>query len=136
LDCIGSECRPAERSISPYNWLLVVDDNEAVLDSLKFALQLEGFVVRLYSSGDELLKEPDVPQAGCLLIDYYMPGMTGLGLLAELRRRKVKLPALLMTGHPSVAVRREAAEAGILLLEKPLLGNGLINAIRDAMAVS
>ena len=112
--------------------LLVVDDDQAVLNSLKFALQLEGFAVRLYSSAQELLKEPELPGTGCLLIDYYMPSMTGLELLAELRRRNIKLPALLITGHPSVAVRRQAAEAGVRLLEKPLLGNGLIEAINDA----
>jgi two-component system, LuxR family, response regulator FixJ len=116
--------------------LVVVDDDAAVLNSLKFALQLEGFTVRAYSSAEELLDEPELPGTGCLLIDYYMPpGITGLELLAELRRRSVRLPALLITGHPSVAVRRQAAEAGIRLLEKPLLGNGLIEAIHDAVPV-
>jgi two-component system, LuxR family, response regulator FixJ len=113
--------------------LLVVDDDAAVLNSLKFALQLEGFTVRAYSSAQELLDEPELPGTGCLLVDYYMPDKTGLELLAEVRRRNVKLPALLITGNPTVAVRRQAAEAGIPLLEKPLLGNGLIEAIHDAV---
>jgi two-component system, LuxR family, response regulator FixJ len=113
--------------------LLVVDDDTAVLNSLKFVLQLEGFTVRLYSSAQELLDEPGLPESGCLLVDHYMPGMSGLELLAALRRRGVTLPAILITGHPSVALRRRAEEAGVRLLEKPLLGNGLIEAIGDEL---
>jgi two-component system, LuxR family, response regulator FixJ len=113
--------------------LLVVDDDTAVLNSLKFVLQLEGFAVRLYSSAQELLDEPGLPESGCLLVDHYMPGMSGLELLAALRRRGVTLPAILITGHPSVALRRRAEQAGVRLLEKPLLGNGLIEAIGDEL---
>jgi two-component system, LuxR family, response regulator FixJ len=113
--------------------LLVVDDDTAVLNSLKFVLQLEGFAVRLYGSAQELLDEPGLPASGCLLVDHYMPGMSGLELLAALRRRGVTLPAILITGHPSVALRRRAEEASVRLLEKPLLGNGLIEAIGDEL---
>jgi FixJ family two-component response regulator len=62
-----------------------------------------------------------------------MSDKTGLKLLAEVGRRNVQPPALLTTGHPNVAVRRQAADAGILLLEKPLLGNGLIEAIHTTV---
>jgi two-component system, LuxR family, response regulator FixJ len=113
--------------------LLVVDDDTAVLNSLKFVLQLEGFTVRLYSSAQELLDELELPESGCLLVDHYMPGMSGLELLAALRRRSVTLPAILIAGHASVALRRRAEEAGVRLLEKPLLGNGLIEAIGDEL---
>jgi two-component system, LuxR family, response regulator FixJ len=113
--------------------LLVVDDDTAVLNSLKFVLQLEGFTVRLYSSAQELLDELELPESGCLLVDHYMPGISGLELLAALRRRGVTLPAILITGHPSVALRRRAEEAGVRVLEKPLLGNGLIEAIGDEL---
>jgi two-component system, LuxR family, response regulator FixJ len=112
---------------------LVVDDDTAVLNSLKFVLQLEGFTVRLYGSAQELLDELELPESGCLLVDHYMPGMSGLELLAALRRRGVTLPAILITGHPSVALRRRAEQVGVRLLEKPLLGNGLIEAIGDEL---
>lgn len=117
----------------PVPILLVVDDDVAVLNSLKFSLEIEGFLVRLYGTAEALLNELNLPTFGCLLIDYYMPDMTGLELLAELRSRNVTLPAILITGHPSLALRRRAAEAGVPLIEKPLWGNGLVKAIRDAL---
>ena len=60
--------------------------------------------------------------------------MNGLDLLAELRRRKVVTPAILITTHPSAAVRERAAATGIALIEKPLLGDALFQEIRAALA--
>lgn len=116
--------------------LLVVDDDPAVRNSLKFCLEIEGFAVRPYANGDDLLNEPDLPGSGCLVIDYQMPGMTGLELLARLRSDGVDLPAILITGHPGPLQRRLAAEAGVTIIEKPLLGNGLVDAIRNVLVQS
>jgi two-component system, LuxR family, response regulator FixJ len=113
--------------------LLVVDDDVAVRNSLKFCLEIEGFAVRLYGEAQALLSEPDLPGSGCLVIDCHMPGMTGVELLARLRCDGVALPAILITGHPGIALRCQAAEAGVTLVEKPLLGNGLTDAIRRAL---
>ena len=113
--------------------LLIVDDDEAVRNSLKFALEMEGYAVRLYSSASQLMGESEMPSDGCLLIDYYLPDANGLHLLADLRGRHINLPAFIITGHPSLVIRRRAAEAGIRLVEKPLLGDGLANATREAL---
>lgn len=115
--------------------LLIVDDDSAVLNSLKFCLEIEGFAVRVYGNAETILKEPDLPGFGCLVLDYHLPDMTGLELLARLRSNGVQLPAILITGHPGLAQRRHADEAGIVMVEKPLLGNGLIDAIRGALGL-
>jgi FixJ family two-component response regulator len=117
----------------PVPVLLVVDDDVAVLNSLKFCFEIEGFAVRLYADTSALLSDPDLPGFGCLVIDYHMPDMNGLELLARLRSNGVALPAVLITGHPGPAPRRRAAEAGIAIVEKPLLGNALTEAIRRAL---
>jgi two-component system, LuxR family, response regulator FixJ len=122
-----SNITPASRTV------LIVDDDPAVRSSLQFRLEIEGFVVRTYSSGSDLLNDQDVPQSGCLVIDYRLPSMNGLDLLSELRRRKVMLPALLVTSHPSMSVRAQTAAAGAILIEKPLLNEALFEGIRAAM---
>jgi two-component system, LuxR family, response regulator FixJ len=114
--------------------VVVVDDDPAVCNSLEFALEIEGFCVRLYSSGNDLLNAPELPPHGCLITDHNMPGMTGLELLAELRRRGVTLPALLITSNPSAALLAQAAHAGVAVIEKPLLGEALFDGIRHALA--
>lgn len=118
---------------NPVPILLVVDDDAAVRHSLKFSLEIEGFDVRLYPDAGALLKEPSLPSFGCLMIDYYLPDMSGLELLARLRGRGATLPAFLITGHPSIALRQRAKEAGVTTLEKPLFGNGLVETIRSAL---
>jgi two-component system, LuxR family, response regulator FixJ len=125
----------AHREIAPSSpVVLVVDDDPAVRNSLKFSLQVEGFVVRAYASGSEVLNDPDLPACGCLVVDLKMPGMTGLDLVASLRERHVGLPAILITTNPSAVVRRRAAEAGVPVIEKPLLGDALSRGILDALA--
>lgn len=108
----------------------IVDDDAAVLGSLRFSLEIEGYDVEAFSSADEFLAA--MPKAGaCLLIDQNLPGMTGLDLLDEIRRRGGSSPAVLITSRASAAILRRAAAAGALIVEKPLLGNTLIDAIRS-----
>lgn len=113
--------------------VLVIDDDPAVRNSLKFALEVEGFSVRVYSTGAELLGEQDMPEIGCLVADYHLPGMNGLDLLARLRERNVRLPAILIATHPTAVIRNRAASAGVRLVEKPLLSDTLFQGIRAVL---
>jgi len=114
--------------------VLIIEDDPAVRSSLKFALEVEGFIARAYQPGVELLNDTDIPEHGCLVVDYKLPDMNGLDLIVELRRRKMDLPAILITTHPSAAVRDRAARAGVPLIEKPLLNDMLFQGIRTALA--
>jgi two-component system, LuxR family, response regulator FixJ len=113
--------------------VLVIDDDPAVRNSLKFALEVEGFSVQVYPTGTALLGEHDMPTSGCLVADYNLPGMNGLDLLQLLREQGVKLPAILITSHPTAAIRSRATSAGVHLIEKPLLNDTLFQCIRSAL---
>ena len=115
--------------------IVVVDDDPAVLGSLKFSLELEGFCVETYRSGSELLADPAASRSGCLVIDLKLPGMDGLDLLAALRKNNVSTPAILITSHPTAALRRRAAEEDTPIVEKPLLGDALLDAIHAVFGV-
>jgi len=120
-------------TISAKPVVVIVDDDLAIRSSLAFSLQTEGFSVRSYASGNELLGDVSLPETSCLVIDYLLTGMNGLDLLAELRRRKVMAPAILITTHPSALLRERAAAGGVALVEKPLLGDALSLAIQAAL---
>jgi len=113
--------------------VVVVDDDLAVTSSLKFSLEIEGFEVRTYQSGRELLAADALPPAGCLVIDFSMPDMDGLELVKRLRHDRCSLPAILVTSHPNAALRQRASAAGVNLVEKPLLSNALVEAINNAL---
>jgi two-component system, LuxR family, response regulator FixJ len=123
----SSNIAPARKTV------LIVDDDPAVRNSLQFWLEVEGFLVRTYASGSDLLNDEAVPVSGCLVIDYRLPSMNGLDLLSELRRRKIMLPAIVVTTEPSTSVRAQTAAAGAVLIEKPLLNEALFDGIRAAM---
>ena len=114
--------------------IIVVDDDPAVCNSLKFSLEIEGFLVRLYASASELLDERDIPRCSCLVVDQRMPGIAGLDLIGKLRAQSVLAPAILITSHPTAELARRAADANVPIVEKPLLGNALMERIRDACA--
>jgi two-component system response regulator FixJ len=113
--------------------VFIVDDDPAILGALKFSLEIEGYAVRVFPDGRELMALGEFPPRGCLLLDYNMPGMNGLELLAALRRCGWQLPAIVMTSHPPPALRERVTNAGAVLVEKPLLGNTLIAAIDAAL---
>ncbi len=115
--------------------VLVVDDDLAVRESLKFALELEGLAVRVFGSGRELLEHPGLPQARCLILDYRMPVMDGFEVLDHLAARKVRLPVILITSGATGALRQRAAAAGVWhVLEKPLSDSSLVENIQDVLS--
>ena len=114
--------------------VVAVDDDVAVLASLKFALEVDGFVVRGYRSAEELLADELPGSASCLVVDLRLPGIDGLALVAAARKRGMDCPAILMTTNPPLQVRREAEAAGLAIVEKPLLGNALADMIRAVLA--
>jgi two-component system, LuxR family, response regulator FixJ len=112
--------------------VLIVDDDPAVRSSLQFCLEIEGFQVRTYGCGTDLLFDPDIPESGCLVVDYHLPDMNGLELLSELRCRGLDIPVILVTTNPTALVRARTTRAGAILIEKPLLNDALFEEIRAA----
>src|SRR6266568_5065069 len=93
--------KPADEASVRAALVIVVDDDAAVRNSLKFSLEVEGFAVLAYANSSELLSAHEFPNCSCLVIDQNMPGTTGLDLIEMLRNRNVKAPAILITTHPS-----------------------------------
>jgi two-component system, LuxR family, response regulator FixJ len=127
MGCAADTASPEKPTI------LVVDDDAAVRQSIKFSLELEGFSVRTYADAAELLNETTLPPFGCLVIDYNLPALNGLEVLRQLRNRQVRLPAIVITSHPSRMVRERAAAAGASIVEKPLFNHALSDNIRAAL---
>ena len=109
--------------------ILVLDDDSAVRNSLKFLLQIEGFDVRSYASSSELLNDPDLPAFNCLVVDLHMPEMNGLDVVVKLRERKDALRAILITSHPSPSIRERAAALGVPIVLKPFRERELVERI-------
>ena len=112
----------------------VVDDDVGVLGSLRFLLETEGFEVRTFRSGAALLSAARPTEVDCLVIDYKMPDMNGLDLVASLRGNDIAAPVILITGYPDENIAARAATAGVQhVLLKPLLGDGLAKRIKTAI---
>ena len=110
----------------------VVDDDPAVCNSLKFSLELEGFKVRIFAGGADVLGTRDVGNCDCFVIDQRMPGLSGLDLIGKLRDRHIAAPAILIISEPSAALSARAAKAQVPIVEKPFLGNALLDRIHEA----
>lgn len=110
----------------------IVDDDEAMRDSLSFLLSAEGMTVRTYDGAAALLEAGDLAP-GCIVTDIRMPGMSGLDLVAELKRRGVIHPVIVLTGHGDVGLAVEAMKAGVHdFLEKPFQDEALLRAVKAA----
>ena len=106
--------------------VLILDGDAALRAALQFALELDGFSVHTHSGGAELLADPDLARASCIILDDQMPLKDGFQLLSQLRTRNIHIPAILLTSHATARLRVRADAAGIrMVLEKPLLDNTL-----------
>ncbi|HEY9219585.1 MAG TPA: response regulator [Phenylobacterium sp.] len=119
---------------TPLPKVLLVDDDRALRNALTFSLELDGFEVLPFDSAEALLAAPLPDRGACLVLDERLPGMGGMAALAQLRARCVELPALLITSNPVASLRRAAAEAGVVIVEKPLFGDVLSDSIRRSLA--
>jgi len=113
----------------------VVDDDADVRFVLKRLLDLTGFEAVLHGTAQAFLDSVRNPRVGCALLDVYMPAMNGLELLAELQRRGIRLPVIVMTGQGDVPVAVRAMKAGAVdFIEKPFDDKTLLDAIDLALA--
>ncbi len=115
----------------------VVDDDTDVLGSLRFLLETDGFDVRTFRSGAALLNAIETDEVDCFVIDYKMPGMSGIDLASRLRNSEIDPPIILITGYPDDNILEKAAAAGIHhVLLKPHLDESLASRIRGAIQES
>ncbi|HWA88780.1 MAG TPA: response regulator FixJ [Rhizomicrobium sp.] len=114
--------------------VFVVDDDDAVRDSLGISLKLAGYAVETFESAASFLAGGACSRRGCLITDIRMPDMDGLELQEELVRRGSALPVIVITGHGDVplAVRAMKAGAGDFL-EKPFARDALLAAVKRAL---
>jgi two-component system, LuxR family, response regulator FixJ len=113
----------------------IVDDDEAVRDSLRLLLESSGFIAREFASADLLLKM-NIDEMGCLLLDLHMPGISGLELLRLLRARGLKRPVIVISGRRDPVQDAEVLAAGAsALLSKPFDDRQLLDLVTEALSV-
>ncbi|MDN4632206.1 response regulator [Sphingomonas sp. PvP056] len=112
----------------------VVDDDDPVRLSLQTLLQqIPGLIVRGYSSGDAFLAAIDAADQGVLLLDFHMPGATGLDVLRALQPMRERFATIMLTGRGDIGIAVQAMKAGALdFLEKPYDPDQLIEVIEAA----
>ena len=113
--------------------IALVDDDEAVRDSLALLLRLHGFATREFASGEAFLKWAGTEPADCVLLDLRMAGLSGIDVQGELARRRLGWPIVMLTAHGDVATTRAALKGGAFdFIEKPFDDELLVQTIRAA----
>jgi two-component system, LuxR family, response regulator FixJ len=117
--------------------VLVVDDDESMRDAIHSLLDETGFANATYTSAEALLASGRIAEAFCLISDFRLPSMSGLDLLIELRRRRIQLPTIVITGHDAPGLAEEAAVCGaVAYFVKPFSGVALLTALRNLQSGS
>jgi two-component system, LuxR family, response regulator FixJ len=135
----GRQSRPFQRqrgmppaTMQAETSIYIVDDDEAVRDSLQVMLEASGFSVRSFNSGESFLAALSTAMDGCVLLDVNMPGMSGFDVQARLAGSG--LPVIVITGHGDVPSAVKAMKAGAVdFVEKPYADTVLLDAIKRAL---
>ncbi len=117
--------------------IFVVDDDDAVRDSVQALLESAGYAVDVFPSGRDFLDKYEPDGVACLIADIRMPEIDGLALQDELIRREIILPTIFVTGHADVPLAVRAMKAGSIdFIEKPYDEKALLGAVERAAAAS
>jgi two-component system, LuxR family, response regulator FixJ len=120
---------PPERSV------YIVDDDEAVRDSLSVLLESRTYAVKSFGSAPEFLAAAPSLPVGCLIVDIRMPEMDGLELQQCLTRRGLSFPLIVITGHGDVPLAVRAMKAGAVdFIEKPFTSEAILNSLDMALS--
>jgi two-component system response regulator FixJ len=126
----ATSAEPSVQSAAPVH---VIDDDDAVRDSLAFLLETDGLEALTYDSAETFLAQAQAA-AGCVVTDVRMPGLSGLDLVKRLKELGVSLPVVVITGHADVPVAVEAMKAGVVdFIEKPFDDELMIKTVRQAL---
>jgi two-component system response regulator FixJ len=116
--------------MSPERCVYIVDDDEAVRDSLAVLLESKAYAVRSFGSGPEFLEAAPSLPAGCLIVDIRMPEMDGLELQQRLTERTLDFPMIVIAGHGDVPLAVRAMKAGAVdFIEKPFAADTIIDSL-------
>jgi len=112
----------------------IVDDDEAMRDSLLWLLESQSFSVTAYSSAEDFLAACRDGMAGCIVLDVRMPGMSGLELYEKLNARHCTLPVIFITGHGDVPMAVSALKRGAVdFIEKPFGDKDMLRLIEQCL---
>ena len=115
--------------------VFIIDDDPSVRDALSLRLGIEGYRTVLFADAEAFLAAVDASSAGCVVADLKLPGASGLELQAELQRREVRLPVVIITAHGDIDSARSAFQAkAVDFLPKPFDTAQLLEAIEIAFA--
>jgi two-component system, LuxR family, response regulator FixJ len=112
----------------------VIDDDEAVRESIDFLLRSAQLTVKTYESASAFLAVAPTINSGCVITDVRMPGISGIDLLRRLKEMQIRLPVIVITGHGDVPLAVEAMKFGAVdFLEKPFEDEVLLASVRAAL---
>lgn len=118
----------------PENIVYIVDDDEAVRDSLCFLLKSVGITSHGFASGNEFLQAYDPNWQGCIVLDIRMPGVSGMEVQRQLAERNCPLPVIFITGHGDIPMAVEAMHLGAYdFIQKPFHDQELLDRIQQAL---
>jgi two-component system response regulator FixJ len=121
-------------TMQPEPVIYVIDDDDAVRQSLEFLLKTAGVAVRGFDSGKAFLEILPQVDSGCVITDVRMPGITGIELLRRVKQLSPDLPVIVITGHGEISLAVEAMKIGAAdFLEKPFDDDHLLAAVRAAL---
>ncbi len=113
----------------------IIDDDDAVRDSLALLMNSVGIDARQYASANAFLEASPPDTTGCVVLDVRMPGISGLQLFKEMNRRRMSWPVLFITGHGDVPMAVEAMRDGAFdFVQKPFRENELLERVQQAIA--
>lgn len=119
---------------APDQFIYVVDDDEALRDSLVWMLESNAYVVRAFDCAETFLEAYAPDMTGCIVLDVRMPGMSGLELFDELGRRHCTLPVIFITGHGDVPMAVAALKKGAAdFIEKPFGERDMLRLIEQCL---